>query len=310
MEQVQAYTEEELAKMDWAFEKSGGPSEELFTHVEYSVLGTTVSQETLDTLKAARAIALDNAPAGTPTMFLRGKDEPEYIQFFCISEVSDANDIYLPVPAAIGVTLDESRFVTPIVSPDQVYDFIRYDVIQYLAAEQKKRARINIDVLSPEELINDVDFISTFAAVRYVVQRPTAAQQMQVYTNLGLKVYITNSSILGTTVSAEVGASLRSAKILLFADTSETFFLGSESPNRFYSFFNSGYIREISVTDANVVSAVTSRSYVDNLALHFNVQSLTDEQKAQARINIDVLSPEELINDESFITQLKTKLGI
>ena len=310
MEQVQAYTEEELAKMDWAFEKSGGPSEELFTHVEYSVLGTTVSQETLDTLKAARAIALDNAPAGTPTMFLRGKDESEYIQFFCISEVSDANDIYLPVTAAIGVTLDESRFVTPISSPGQVYDFIRYDAIQYLAAEQKKRARINIDVLSPEELINDADFISTFAAVRYVAQRPTAAQQMQVYTNLGLKVYITNSSILGTTVSAEVGASLRSAKILLFADTSETFFLGNESPNRFFSFFNSGYIREISVTDANIVSAVTLRSYVDNFALHFNVQSLTDEQKKRARINIDVLSPEELINDESFITQLKTKLGI
>lgn len=182
MEQVQAYTEEELAKMDWAFEKSGGPSEELFTHVEYSVLGTSVSQEMIDTFKAARAIVLDNAPAGMPTMFLRGKDTSEYMQFLCIGDVSDAIGVDSPAPAMIGVTLDESRFVTPISLPDTVYDFIRYNTIQYLAAEQKKRARANIDVKSATELSTD----TTLAALRYVAQTLTEAQKMQARENIGV----------------------------------------------------------------------------------------------------------------------------
>ena len=301
MEQVQAYTEEQLAAMNWAFEKSGAPTEELFVHVDYSVLGTLASQEVIDTFKGARAIALDNAPAGMPTMFLRGKDLPNGLTFFNIAAVSEDDGTYLPILASIGVQTSDPFLVTPIIIRDDVkYGFVRYDEPQTLTNVQKDQARVNINVKSPDELAND----TTLAALRYVAQALTAAQQMQVYTNLGLKVYITNSSILGTTVSAAVGAAIRAASILLLADTNETYFLGSSNPARFYSFFNSGYIKEISVTDANIVSTVNSRSYVDNVAVHFTAQSLSDAQKLQARTNIGVETPLETAENTQFQQKL------
>lgn len=365
MEQVHAYTEEELTAMNWAFEKSGAPTEELFVHVDYSVLGTTASQEVIDTFKGARAIVLDNAPTGMPTMFLRGKDLSNGLTFFNIAAVSEDDGTYLPILASIGVQTSDPFLVTSVIIRDDVkYGFVRYDEPQTLTDVQKDQARANIGAKSPTELIADDTFVSDLAqtenigiglalnayfvseilgnnefltglgrspeiyeaymqslvqdasvlnsigsspntaALRYVAQTLTAVQQMQVYTNLGLKVYVTNSSILGTTVSAAVGAALRAATILLFADTNETYFLGSSNPSRFYSFFNSGYIKEIFVSDANVVSTVSSRSYVDNLAVHFTAQSLSEAQKLQARTNIGVETPLEIAENTQFQQKL------
>lgn len=164
MEQVQAYTEEQLAAMNWAFEKSGAPTEELFVHVDYSVLGTTASQEVIDTFKGARAIALDNAPAGMPTMFLRGKDLSNGLTFFNIADVSEDDGTYLPILASIGVKTSDPFLVTPIIIRDDVkYGFVRYDEPQTLTNVQKDQARANIGAKSPAETGSNADFQEAFS---------------------------------------------------------------------------------------------------------------------------------------------------
>lgn len=45
MEQVQAYTEEQLTEMGWAFEKSGAPAKEASAPTDYTLLETTPADE-------------------------------------------------------------------------------------------------------------------------------------------------------------------------------------------------------------------------------------------------------------------------
>lgn len=48
----------------------------------------------------------------------------------------------------------------------------------------------------------------------------------------------------------------------------------------------------------------------DPNAVRLTTQSLDDKQKATARSNINVKSVDELLADDDFIAQLKTKLGL
>lgn len=60
----------------------------------------------------------------------------------------------------------------------------------------------------------------------------------------------------------------------------------------------------------NIINSPQTLQLSDYWAVKFSKQTITDEQKLQARTNIDVLSPNELLNSDNFISELRTKLGL
>nr|DAO36666.1 MAG TPA: hypothetical protein [Caudoviricetes sp.] len=63
-------------------------------------------------------------------------------------------------------------------------------------------------------------------------------------------------------------------------------------------------------SNTGVLSISGQHPIMDPNAVRFTTQSLTDTQKATARGNMNVKSVDELLADDDFITQLKTKLGL
>ena len=122
-------------------------------------------------------------------------------------------------------------------------------------------------------------------------QSLTTSQQAQAFANLGMKVYVTDSSFLGSTLSAEEIEEVIVSKAILFTDTGDLFLFGSQDPNRisFYRFTNNYYIHTITVAKSTgFVSGIGSLAYVDKDALHFTVKSpaLTSAQQSQAFENL------------------------
>lgn len=155
---------------------------------------------------------------------------------------------------------------------------------------------IDWDCLSFElqERINDHVTSADFAtkAVRTdIAQTLSAAQQEQALANLGMKVYITDSSFLGSTLSAEEIEEIVASKVLLLTDTGDLFSFGSEDSNRisFYQFTNNYYVGCVTIRkDTYYVSSKINYPYRDTGALHFTVQNpaLTTAQQSQAFENL------------------------
>lgn len=276
MEQVQAYTEEQLAAMNWAFEKSGAPTEELFVHVDYSVLGTSASQEVIDTFKGARAIALDNAPAGMPTMFLRGKDLSNGLTFFNIAAVSEDDGTYLPILASIGVRTSDPFFVTSVIIQDDVkYGFVRYDEPQTLTDVQQNQALVNIG--SGLMILNVVDSKATL----------TAEQETALLSSTGV-------ILRGTLPSKNA--------------TSVIFHAGDQTGSvvTFYALFSSREVLYCTYRKETKAFTYQGLAYLhDSSAVVFDsAQRLTDSQKLQARTNIGVETPLETAVNTQFQQKL------
>ena len=276
MEQVQAYTEEQLAAMNWAFEKSGAPTEELFVHVDYSVLGTSASQEVIDTFKGARAIALDNAPAGMPTMFLRGKDLSNGLTFFNIAAVSEDDGTYLPILASIGVQTSDPFFVTSVIIQDDVkYGFVRYDEPQTLTDVQQNQALVNIG--SGLMILNVVDSKATL----------TAEQE--------------------TALLSSTGVILRGPLPSKNA-TSVIFHAGDQTGSvvTFYALFSPREVLYCTYRKETKAFTYQGTAYLhDSSAVVFDsAQRLTDSQKLQARTNIGVETPLETAVNTQFQQKL------
>ena len=147
-----------------------------------------------------------------------------------------------------------------------------------------------------QERINDHVTSADFAtkAVRTdIAQTLSAAQQEQALANLGMKVYVTDSSILGSTLSAEEIEEIVASKVLLLTDTGDLFSFGSEDSNRisFYQFTNNYYVGCVTIRkDTYYVSSKINYPYRDTEALHFTVQNpaLTSAQQEQAWLNLGI----------------------
>lgn len=148
--------------------------------------------------------------------------------------------------------------------------------------------------------------------VRTDFQDLSVVQQKQAFENLGMKVYVTDSTFLGSTLTAEEIEQLTVSKALLFTDTGELFLFGAASSSQiyFYKFINRYSIGYITLNKLSGSVSNGSFDYQDVNALHFTAQNpaLTASQKQQARTNIGVKSADELLEDADFIAQLKTKL--
>lgn len=122
-------------------------------------------------------------------------------------------------------------------------------------------------------------------------QNFSMSEQAQAFANLGMKVYVTDSSFSGSTLSAEEIEEVYVSKAILFADTGDLFLFGSADNNRisFYRLINEYYIGAITVRKSSgVVSGIGTYAYQDKNALHFTVQNpaLTSAQQDVALSNI------------------------
>ena len=122
-------------------------------------------------------------------------------------------------------------------------------------------------------------------------QSLTTSQQAQALANLGMKVYVTDSSFLGSTLTAEEIEEVAASKALLFTDTGDLFLFGSADSSRvsFYRPANNYYINHITVSrSSGLVTGIGSYAYRDKDALHFTVEvpALTSAQQEQAWSNL------------------------
>lgn len=137
--------------------------------------------------------------------------------------------------------------------------------------------------------------------------------------NIGIDLVRLPYSLLGTTLSDEMFAVVDNARGIILVDTPSDY----RSPTVFIKGNNtSGSCIFVSFVTGNTYSIFTLNKSTKLLSVisfgltyggsvrYTEAQSLTDAQKQQARSNIGVQSADELLADDDFIAQLKTKLGI
>ena len=121
-------------------------------------------------------------------------------------------------------------------------------------------------------------------------QNFSMSQQAQAFANLGMKVYVTDSSFLGSTLSAEEIEEVFVSKAILFADTGDLFSFGAASSSQiyFYKFINRSSIGYITLNKPSGSVSNGSFDYQDTKALHFTAQNpaLTPAQQSQAFENL------------------------
>lgn len=242
-----------------------------FVHIDYSLLGTTVTDAQNTAIANSKGIILTNVSDSYkgPIVFIRGRFESNGILFF-------AQDTqYLVRLININVS---TKLLSGVGVIDLHFDAIRYNAIQNLADTYKDKALSNIGL----------DFIHL------------------------------DYSLLNTTLDNSTAALIENAKGLILTnkpDSSYSVILTRSTVVNNIIYFNSW--RGVSLVDQIVYNVATKAlSNISSTDLHFDSvrytvsQNLTDVQKQQARTNIGVQSADELLADDDFIAQLKTKLGI
>lgn len=131
-------------------------------------------------------------------------------------------------------------------------------------------------------------------------QELTTEEQNQVFKNLGWNVHIISQSDInaGSSPSDEEKAKLLEATALLVKETSNIYLRGNGDSNNHYFFrVNTSYQLEILRLSiiTGIIYRITSQ-FIDAGSIRYDkTQSLTEDQKAQARKNIDAASKEEVL---------------
>lgn len=131
-------------------------------------------------------------------------------------------------------------------------------------------------------------------------QELTTEEQNQVFKNLGWNVHIISQSDInaGSSPSDEEKAKLLEATALLVKETSNIYLRGNDDSNNHYFFrVNTSYQLEILRLSiiTGIIYCITSQ-FIDTGSIRYDkTQSLTEDQKAQARKNIDAASKEEVL---------------
>lgn len=131
-------------------------------------------------------------------------------------------------------------------------------------------------------------------------QELTTEEQNQVFKNLGWNVHIISQSDInaGSSPSDEEKAKLLEATALLVKETSNIYLRGNDDSNNHYFFrVNTSYQLEILRLSiiTGIIYRITSQ-FIDAGSIRYDkTQSLTEDQKAQARKNIDAASKEEVL---------------
>lgn len=124
-----------------------------FVHVDYSLLGTTLTDAQAQSIVNSRGIILTNVPESSviPTVYLKGLNDNNYCYFLTIN----GNTIISQISFNKG-----TKALSNSLNTDLHFDSVRYNVTQTLTNTQKQQARTNIGVKSADELLEDADFIA------------------------------------------------------------------------------------------------------------------------------------------------------
>lgn len=155
-------------------------------------------------------------------------------------------------------------------------------------------------------------------ALHFTAQNPalTSAQQDVALSNIGLDFVHVDYSLLGTPLSDANFNKIWNAKGLVISgnDSIPMIFTRGRANSEqtgFYAFRDSSTMVYMALlASTKKLNLLTSWSFNSGSVIYNATQTLTDTQKQQARTNIGVQSADELLADDDFIAQLKTKLGI
>ena len=131
-------------------------------------------------------------------------------------------------------------------------------------------------------------------------QELTTEEQNQVFKNLGWNVHIISQSDINTSSSPsdEEKAKLLEATALLVKETSNIYLRGNDDSNNHY-FFRVSTSYQLEILRLSIITGIIYRitsQFIDTGSIRYDkTQSLTENQKAQARKNIDAASKEEVL---------------
>ena len=125
-----------------------------FVHIDYSLLGTILTDEMLAVVGNARGIILVDTPSDyrNPTVFIKGNNTSRSCTFTS----------FVTGTTYTIFTLNKSTKLLSTISAGLTYEgSVRYPEAQNLTDTQKQLARSNIGVQSANELLADDDFIAS-----------------------------------------------------------------------------------------------------------------------------------------------------
>lgn len=137
--------------------------------------------------------------------------------------------------------------------------------------------------------------------------------------NIGIDLVRLPYSLLNTTLSDEMMEVVDNARGIILVDIpsdygNPTVFIKGNSGSQSCLFVSHGSGTLYCTISLNKSLKLLSRVYTGltygGSVRYAGAQNLTDAQKQQARSNIGVQSADELLADDNFIAQLKTKLGL
>lgn len=243
-----------------------------FVRLPYSLLGTTLSDEMANVINNARGIILVDTPNYfiLPTIYNKGRTTSTNAKFITIGETKD---------------------------------------VYYILYNKNTKALANV-----------AHNYTDTGCVRYAQEQSlTDTQKDTVLSNIGLDFVHVDYSLLGTTLTDEMFAVLDNAKGIILVDppsgyyNPRVFIKGNNgSTDCFFVSFATGttYCQIELNKSTKVLSGINAGLTYAGSVRYAEAQNLTDAQKQRARSNIGVLSADELLADDDFIAQLKTKLGI
>lgn len=289
MDKVDTYDKEQLQAMGWLFDETETPD----TAVRFVEQDLTSEQQ----MQVFKNLGWDVYVTDSKS-FLGSTLTPEEIERFKVMSaiiLTDLNKIFL--------------------YGGKSGDFIRF----YGMVNNTQFGGININP--------STGFVSGVGAYRFsdpesvhfTKQTLTIPQQNTALSNIGLDFVVVDYSLFGTVLSDEVFEKVSQSNGIIVSDgtgiySNSTVLLSgrSSSSNKVFICFSDTYSIVYTNLDLTTkrLNALTSKSMLDGTVQYNTVQSLTDTQKQQARTNIGVQSADDLLADDNFIAQLKTKLGL
>lgn len=158
-------------------------------------------------------------------------------------------------------------------------------------------------------------------SVHFTKQTLTIPQQNTALSNIGSGLFVLDIENGQATLTDEQEARLLSCNGVILRGTvnagkevlTKIYFSDYQEGDQvsFWAVRNNRYILQCIYTKSTkLFRFLTSASFIDSNAVSIKAQTLNAAEQAQARNNIGVQSAAELLADDDFIAQLKTKLGL
>lgn len=291
MDKVDTYDKEQLQAMGWLFDETETPD----TAVRFVEQDLTSEQQ----MQVFKNLGWDVYVTDSKS-FLGSTLTPEGIERFKVVSaiiLTDLNKIFL-----YGA---------------QSGDYIRF----YGMVNNDQFGGININPSTG--LVTGVGSYRFFdvESVHFTKQTLTIPQQNTALSNIGSGLFVLDIENGQATLTDEQEARLLSCNGVILRGTvnagkevlTKIYFSDYQEGDQvsFWAVRNSRYILQCIYTKSTkLFRFLTSANFIDPNAVSIKAQTLSATEQARARANIGVQSADELLADDNFIAQLKTKLGL